>query len=191
MFYVLRRLLARAHTPSSTSSRRLKKCTLHVEEMESRVVPAITAVIDPLPLTGPEGTPISLTSTVTGAAAPTYGWTVVKDSASTKLAIIRRDLKISFDRLQSKLRRIVSSKNNELYLQEAIITTRNGRYVIPIKADYKGKIPGVVHDSSSSGATLFIEPLDTVELNNAWRELQIEEEKEIKFNYKNYTTRAM
>jgi DNA mismatch repair protein MutS2 len=104
----------------------------------------------------------------------------IKDSASTRLAIIRHDLKQAFDRLQSKLRRIVTSKANELYLQEALVTQRNGRYVIPIKADHKGKIPGIVHDSSSSGATLFIEPLETVELNNAWREAQIEEEKEIR-----------
>lgn len=104
----------------------------------------------------------------------------VKDSASAKLAIIRRDLKSSFDRLQSKLNRIISSPSKKLYLQEALITMRNGRYVVPIKADHKGKIPGIVHDSSSSGATLFIEPLDTVELNNQWRELQIEEEKEIR-----------
>ncbi|MEL6527641.1 MAG: endonuclease MutS2, partial [Chloroflexota bacterium] len=104
----------------------------------------------------------------------------IKDTASAKLAIIRRDLKQSHDRLQSKLNRIVSNSNYQQYLQEAIVTQRSGRYVIPLKADYKGRIKGVVHDSSSSGATLFIEPLDTVDLNNRWRELQIEEEKEIK-----------
>lgn len=104
----------------------------------------------------------------------------IKDSASARLAIIRSELKIAFERLQNKLNRILSSRNNQLYLQEHIITMRSGRYVIPIKADYKGKIPGVVHDSSSSGATLFIEPLDVVELNNKWRESQIEEEKEIR-----------
>jgi DNA mismatch repair protein MutS2 len=104
----------------------------------------------------------------------------VKDSASPKLAIIRRDLKIAFERLQTKLQRLISTPSKAQYLQEAIITMRGGRYVVPIKADHKGKIPGVVHDSSSSGATLFIEPLETVELNNQWRELQIEEEKEIR-----------
>ena len=104
----------------------------------------------------------------------------VKDTASAKLAIIRRDLKIAFDRLQGKLNRLISSQSKQLYLQESIITMRSGRYVIPLKADYKGKIPGVIHDTSSSGATLFIEPLETVELNNRWRELQIEEEKEIR-----------
>lgn len=104
----------------------------------------------------------------------------VKDTASARLAIIRRDLKISFERLQSKLNRIISNKSNQDKLQDAIITTRNGRYVIPLKAEYKGRIKGIVHDSSSSGATLFIEPLETVELNNKWREMQLEEEKEIR-----------
>ena len=104
----------------------------------------------------------------------------VKDTASARLAIIRRDLKVSFERLQSKLNQIVSSKSNQDKLQEAIVTMRNGRYVIPLKAEHKGKIKGIVHDSSSSGATLFIEPLATVELNNKWRELQLDEEKEIR-----------
>ena len=104
----------------------------------------------------------------------------IKDTASARLAIIRRDQKIAFERLQNKLNRIVSNKANQDKLQEAIVTTRNGRYVIPIKAEHKGKIKGIIHDSSSSGATLFIEPLDTVELNNKWRELQIAEEKEIR-----------
>jgi len=104
----------------------------------------------------------------------------VKDTASTKLAMIRRDLKVAFDRLQSKLNRIATSKSNAPILQEQIVTQRNGRYVVPLKADHKGKIKGIIHDTSSSGATLFIEPLDTVELNNAWREAQIAEEKEIR-----------
>lgn len=104
----------------------------------------------------------------------------IKDTASARLAIIRRELKIAFERLQGRLNRIVSNKSNQVKLQEAIVTMRNGRYVIPLKAEHKGKIKGIVHDSSSSGATLFIEPLETVELNNKWRELQIEEEKEIR-----------
>ncbi|XWX03505.1 endonuclease MutS2 [Aggregatilineales bacterium SYSU G02658] len=104
----------------------------------------------------------------------------IRDTATAKLAIIRSDLKISLERLQSKLNRILTSKRSEPILQEAIITQRSGRYVIPIKAEYKGRIPGIVHDSSSSGATLFIEPLETVELNNHYRELQLEEEKEIR-----------
>ncbi|MAU10338.1 MAG: endonuclease MutS2 [Anaerolineaceae bacterium] len=104
----------------------------------------------------------------------------VKDSASPRLAIIRRDLKQAFDRLQTKLNRIITSKTNLQYLQDNVITMRGGRYVVPLKMDYKGKIPGIIHDQSSSGATIFIEPLATVELNNEWRELQLEEEKEIR-----------
>jgi DNA mismatch repair protein MutS2 len=104
----------------------------------------------------------------------------VRDSASPQLAIIRRDLKVAFDRLQTKLQRMVTAPGNQSVLQEPLYTMRNGRYVIPLKADFKGRIPGIVHDSSSSGATLFIEPLETVELNNKWRELQLDEEKEIR-----------
>ncbi len=104
----------------------------------------------------------------------------VKDSASPQLAIIRRELKVAFDRLQTKLQRMVTASSNQPMLQEPLFTMRNGRYVIPLKADHKGKIPGIVHDSSASGATLFIEPLETVELNNKWRELQLDEEKEIR-----------
>ena len=105
---------------------------------------------------------------------------VIKDSASPQLAIIRRDLKTAFDRLQTKLHRMVTSSSNQPMLQEPLFTMRNGRYVIPLKAEHKGKIPGVVHDSSASGATLFIEPLETLDLNNRWRELQLDEEKEIR-----------
>ncbi|MCC6801515.1 MAG: endonuclease MutS2, partial [Anaerolineae bacterium] len=104
----------------------------------------------------------------------------VKDSASPQLAIIRRDLKIAFDRLQTKLQRMISASGNQTLLQEALVTMRNGRYVIPLKAEHKGKIPGVVHDSSASGATLWIEPLETLELNNKWRELQLDEDKEVR-----------
>ena len=104
----------------------------------------------------------------------------VLDTASPQLAIIRRDLKVAYDKLQTRLMRLIGSTTNAQFLQESIITTRNGRYVIPIKAEFKGRIPGIVHDSSSSGATLFIEPLATVEMNNTYRELQLNEEKEIR-----------
>lgn len=104
----------------------------------------------------------------------------ILDNASPRLAVIRRDLKVSYDKLMSRLNRIITSSGNAPYLQEALITTRNGRYVVPLKAEFKGRIPGIVHDMSSSGATIFIEPLATVEINNEWRELQLEEEKEIR-----------
>jgi DNA mismatch repair protein MutS2 len=104
----------------------------------------------------------------------------VVDSASPKLAMIRRDMRLAFDRLQSRLNSLVNNPNNARFLQEVLITQRHGRYVIPIRAEFKGRIPGIVHDSSSSGATIFVEPLATVELNNSWRELQLEEENEIR-----------
>ncbi len=104
----------------------------------------------------------------------------INDTASPRLAIIRRDIKVAFDRLQSKLQNIINSHSNVKYLQETLITQRNGRYVVPLKAEFKGRIKGVVHDMSASGATLWIEPLATVEHNNRWRELQLEEEDEIR-----------
>ncbi|PJF31062.1 MAG: endonuclease MutS2 [Candidatus Thermofonsia Clade 1 bacterium] len=104
----------------------------------------------------------------------------VNDSASPKLAIIRRDMRVASERLQSRLQSLLTNVNYAKYLQEQLITQRNGRYVLPLRAEHKGKIPGIVHDQSSSGATLFIEPLVTVELNNAVRELQLAEEDEIR-----------
>src|SRR5512136_3114716 len=96
----------------------------------------------------------------------------VRDDATPELADARRSLREVFARVQEKLRRIVGNARNVPYLQEAIITQRGGRYVIPIKADFKGRIQGIVHDQSASGATLFIEPLATVELNNQQREVE-------------------
>ena len=104
----------------------------------------------------------------------------VLDTASPRLALIRRDSRIAFDRLQTRLLSLINNSNNARFLQEQLITQRNGRYVIPIRAEFKGRIPGIVHDQSSSGATIFIEPLATVELNNSWRELQLEEENEVR-----------
>jgi DNA mismatch repair protein MutS2 len=104
----------------------------------------------------------------------------IQDQASAELARIRREVDIAHARIQDKLNNIVSASRNASYLQETIITRREGRYVIPLKAQYRDKIPGVVHDRSASGVTLFIEPLSVVDLNNTWRELQLEEEEEIR-----------
>ncbi len=103
----------------------------------------------------------------------------VVDHASEKLARIRREMRLAHERLLEKLNRIVTDPRNLGWLQESLITQRGGRYVIPIKADFKGRIPGIVHDTSASGATLFIEPLSAVEMANRWRQLQIEEQKEV------------
>ncbi|MGE5602328.1 MAG: endonuclease MutS2, partial [Nitrososphaerales archaeon] len=103
----------------------------------------------------------------------------VLDSASDNLMRVRRELREAHARLMDRLQRIVGSTGNAQYLQEAIITQRQGRYVIPLRAEFKGRIPGLVHDQSGSGATLFIEPLAIVELNNEWRESQLAEQEEI------------
>jgi DNA mismatch repair protein MutS2 len=104
----------------------------------------------------------------------------VRDSASPALSSIRREVRVVHDRLLAKLQRLVSDGNNSTFLQEALVTQRAGRYVVPVKADFKGRIPGLVHDQSASGQTLFIEPLATLELNNEWRELQLAEEREVR-----------
>ncbi len=95
----------------------------------------------------------------------------VLDSASTRLADIRRGLKVTRDRLMSRLQRYLTESAAKL--QEPIITQRDGRYVIPLRAEFKGQIKAIVHDQSSSGATLFVEPLPVVELNNEVRELEL------------------
>ena len=100
----------------------------------------------------------------------------VLDSASPKLGDIRRQLRIVHDRLMARLRRYLTELANKL--QEPIITQRDGRYVIPLRAEFKGQIKAIVHDQSSSGATLFVEPLPIVELNNEVRELELAERDE-------------
>ncbi len=102
----------------------------------------------------------------------------VLDSASSKLAKIRSDLRTIHGRIQDKLQSLLNSSQNQ-WLQEPIITMRSGRYVVPVKADAKGRIKGIVHDQSGSGATLWMEPIATVDLNNEYRSLQISEQAEI------------
>ena len=104
----------------------------------------------------------------------------VLDSAAPRLRALRTDLRSAHDRLLTKLQSIVSSARNAPYLQEPIITQRGDRYVIPLKANFKGRIRGLVHDQSTSGATLFIEPLAVVELANQWRTLQAAEAAEVR-----------
>ena len=103
----------------------------------------------------------------------------VLDIASPLLGRLRSDIRIAFGRLQDKLQTMISSTTYADALQEPIITVRNGRYVVPVKAGSKRSVRGLVHDQSSSGATLYIEPMAVVELNNRWRELQLAEEQEI------------
>ncbi len=102
----------------------------------------------------------------------------VLDSASPKLASLRAQVRVAHERLMSRLQRYITDSQSAAMLQEAIITQRDGRYVIPLRAEFKGRIKAIVHDQSSTGATLFVEPLAVVELNNAYRELQLAERDE-------------
>ncbi len=104
----------------------------------------------------------------------------VLDNASSKLASIRSEIKVAHDRLLSKLNQIIADPHKSKMLQETLITQRNGRYVIPLRSEFKGRINAIIHDQSASGATLFVEPLATVELNNHWHELQLAERDEIR-----------
>ncbi len=104
----------------------------------------------------------------------------VVDSASNELGRIRAQLRVAQDRLLSTLDRLVQSTDVVPYLQESIVTQRQGRYVIPVRSEYKGQVQGIVHDQSASGATFFIEPIAVVEQNNAVRELELDEEKEVR-----------
>ncbi len=97
----------------------------------------------------------------------------VLDSASPKLATLRREIRVAHDRLMTRLQRYITDSSTASMLQESIITQRDGRYVIPLRAENKGKIKAIIHDQSSSGATLFIEPIPIVEANNELRELQL------------------
>lgn len=102
----------------------------------------------------------------------------ILDSASDKLSNIRHDMRVAHDRLLGKMQRILNDPKNTPYLQEPLITQRDGRYVLPLRAEFKGRIKSIVHDQSSSGATLFVEPISVVDLNNQYRELQLAERDE-------------
>ncbi|MGD1046032.1 MAG: endonuclease MutS2 [Bacteroidota bacterium] len=103
----------------------------------------------------------------------------VKDTASRELREIRRSMVLASDALRRRLESILRNVAKQEFLQDDIITTRDGRFVIPIKTEYKHSVPGFIHSTSSSGATVFIEPAESLELNNALRELQLREQREI------------
>ena len=103
----------------------------------------------------------------------------IADSASTDLASIRRQMRAAAARARDALQKIISSPSYAKALQEPIITMRSDRYVVPVKADHKGAVPGLVHDISASGMTLFIEPMAAVKANNELRELAAKEKLEI------------
>lgn len=103
----------------------------------------------------------------------------IADDASAALKDIRRNMKVTNTRVYEVLNGIVSKQTNQAMLQDALVTMRNGRYCIPVKAEYKGQFPGMVHDQSATGSTFFIEPMAVVELNNELKELSAKEVMEI------------
>ena len=125
-----------------------------------------------------------------GAAAPfagsrmrsTVAWVrtaTVLDDASPDLRRLRNLLRTLQNRVRDKLDSLIHGGEHQKHLQEALVTVRNGRYVIPVKQEYKANFPGIVHDQSASGATVFIEPMAVVELNNQLRTAEAEEEEEV------------
>ena len=103
----------------------------------------------------------------------------IADTASAELLDIRRKMRIAASKGRQILQKIISSPSYAKVLQETLITQRDGRFVVPVKAECKGSLPGLVHDISSSGATLFVEPMGVVQANNELKELEAREEKEI------------
>ncbi|MCI1722570.1 MAG: endonuclease MutS2 [Lachnospiraceae bacterium] len=102
----------------------------------------------------------------------------ISDNASPALRQIRRSIKASGERIHGELTRLISSSAKD-YLQDSLITTRDGRYCVPVKAGCQAQVPGIIHDQSSTGSTIFIEPASVVRLNNEIRELELKEQEEI------------
>ena len=103
----------------------------------------------------------------------------IADTASPELADIRRHMRVQSAKIKDSLQKIISSPSYSKFLREPIITIRQGRYVVPVKSECKNDVPGLVHDVSATGSTYFVEPMSAVNANNALRELEIKEKKEI------------
>ncbi len=123
-------------------------------------------------LTPPKGLIETINNTVTDRGE-------VLDSASDKLASIRREIHNAYNRLLGRLEKMLHDPKLQPMIQDAVITQRGGRYVIPLKAECKGQLKSIIHDQSASGATIFVEPLAVVDANNAYQELQLAERDEV------------
>ncbi len=132
--------------------------------------PKLAAMADGL--TPPKGLIETISRTVTDKGE-------VLDSASEKLAEVRREVRNAYSRLMGRLDKILRDPRYQPMIQEPIITQRSGRYVIPLKVEYKTQFKSIVHDQSSSGSTLFVEPLTVVDANNSYQELQLAERDEV------------
>ncbi len=113
----------------------------------------------------------------------------ISDDASPGLRQVRRNMKNINDKIHSQLTSYISG-GARTYLQDSVITMRNGRYCIPVKAEYKGQVPGMIHDQSSTGSTVFVEPMAVVKLNNDMRELEAKEQAEIEIILSNLSQQA-
>lgn len=141
------------------------------------------------PLTTEEDIPMGLATLASGLIAHKYIEDEIQrcilnedelfDGASPALARIRRNKRIANEKVRDKLNSIIRSSTTSKYLQDALITIRNGRFVVPVKQEYRANIPGLIHDQSSSGQTLFIEPSAVVELGNEYKKLVMEEQAEV------------
>ncbi len=140
------------------------------ERMEG-TFPYLTEIVERIPV--PPGLVDAISKVVTDRGE-------IFDSASTRLSQIRRDLRVVHDRLLNRMQRMLNDPKVSPYLQDNLVTLRDGRYVLPLRADFKGKVKAVVHDQSASGATLFVEPLGVVEQNNEYRQLQLDERDEVR-----------
>ena len=138
-------------------------------EKHAEASPHLAGIASRLP--GPTGLVEAIARCITDSAE-------VADSASPKLYDLRRHVRVSHDRLMTRLQRYLTDASTASKLQDSVITQRDGRYVIPLRAEFKGQLKAIVHDQSSTGATLFVEPLAVVELNNALREAVIAERDE-------------
>ena len=103
----------------------------------------------------------------------------ISDDASPGLKNVRRQMQSANERIRSQLNSMVNSQTTRSYLQENVVTMRNGRYCIPVKQEYRGQVPGMIHDQSATGSTLFVEPMAIVKLNNDLKELALKEQEEI------------
>ena len=151
-------------------SRGLKKFFKEIKENEEHIYPIIESLIENLNINK------NIEDEINNAIVSENE---ISDNASRQLRNIRRKMISKNEAVKDKLNSLISSQSQKKYLQDSIVTMREGRYVVPVKQENRGSVPGIVHDMSSSGATVFVEPIAVVELNNELRELELEEREEI------------